>query len=82
MSDIKIADMTQWTGNVPAGAVVPMVYLNANYKIAMSQITPYTVTGATGSFTTRDGKTVSVQNGLITAIDDGYTGDSFIELES
>lgn len=82
MADIKIADMEQWVGGVPGAAVVPMVYLNENYKIAMSQITPFTVTGASGSFTTRDNKTVTVQNGLITAIEDGAIGDGFIELES
>lgn len=81
MADIKIADMEQWTGAIPGVALVPFVFANQNYVAAMSQITPFTVSGATGSFTTRDGKTVTVVNGLITAIDAGFSGDSFIELE-
>lgn len=81
MSDIKIADMNPLAGVLPGAAMIPIVYLNENYRVFLSQITPFTVTGASGSFTTRDNKTVTVVNGLITEIADGASGDGFIELE-
>ncbi len=65
MADIKIADMDQWSaGVVPGGALIPFVYLNENFVAALSQL----LTGATGTFTTADAKTVTVVSGLIVSI--------------
>ncbi len=59
----NLPDATTLTGN----EAVPIVQLGATVQVPINTL-PTGFGGATGSFTTADAKTVTVQNGIITVI--------------
>lgn len=63
MSDIKISQMTPWTGAVTGNVEIPGVFANENYRIALSQIT--TSTFGFGSMALQNSDAVNITGGNV-----------------
>ncbi|MCX7689004.1 MAG: hypothetical protein N2045_13645 [Fimbriimonadales bacterium] len=63
----KISEMTAYSGNVPATAVVPVVVSGANYKAQVNQIWPPNITTLLSNSQTVDPPNIAA--GAIVAID-------------
>lgn len=69
MSILKIVDAP--TRTLIGDELLPVSVENTPYKVSVNDIATFTeesLSGASGTFTTTDNKTVTVTNGLITSI--------------